>query len=192
MKTKLYALIMLAAMTLFGCKEQAQQTEMAEAEPEADAPDYAAFDKKVAVIEAFYQAHSEEDLAAQDAMLSDDFKWSPPAWNGNQWLGKEEFMGALKGYHDNFENIKYSAGIVMPDSTVGGFWSGSVFPKESANSSTDVIRTYGTWTATHSESGKEIGVKFFSLASVNEDGLIVQSSEYFDVNGLAAQIAAEE
>ena len=80
----------------------------------------------------------------------------------------------------------------MPDSTVGGFWSGSVFPKESANASSNVIRTYGTWNATHTESGKEIGVKFFSLSSVNDEGLIVQTSEYFDVNGLAAQIAAEE
>jgi limonene-1,2-epoxide hydrolase len=51
---------------------------------------------------------------------------------------------------------------------------------------------YGTWTATHTESGKEIGVKFFNLSSVNEDGKIVQSSDYFDVNGLAAQIAAQE
>ena len=192
MKTKLFALTMLAAMTLFGCKEQTRQSEMAEAADEADAPDYGAFDSKVAVIEAFYQAHCDEDLAAQDAIISDEFRWSPPAWNGNQWLGKEEYMAALKSYHDNYENIKYSAGIVMPDSTVGGYWAGSVFPKETANASTDVIRTYGTWTAIHSESGKEIGVKFFSLAYVSDEGKIVQSSEYFDVNGLAVQIAAED
>ena len=190
MKTKLFTLIMLAAMTLFGCKEQAPEPEMAQEESEV--PDYAAFDKKVAVIKAFYQAHCDEDLAAQEAMVADDMKWSPPAWNGNQWLGKEEYMAAIKGYHEGFENIKYEAGIVMPDSTVGGFWSGSVFPKETANSNSGVIRTYGTWSAIHSESGKEIGVKFFSLASVNDEGKIVQSSDYFDVNGLAAQIAAEE
>lgn len=80
----------------------------------------------------------------------------------------------------------------MPDSTVGGFWSGSVFPKETADTSTNVIRTYGTWTATHSESGKEIGVKFFSLVSVNDEDKIVQTSDYWDVNGLAAQLAEEE
>ena len=190
MKTKLFTMIMLAVVMIFGCKEQAPEAEMAQDETET--PDYAAYQKKVAVIEAFYQAHCDEDLAAQEAMLSDDLKWSPPAWNGNQWLGKEEFMAALKGYHDGFENIKYAAGIVMPDSTVGGFWSGSVFPKEMANSNSNIIRTYGTWTAIHTESGKEIGVKFFSLASVNDEGKIVQSSDYFDVNGLAAQIAAEE
>ncbi len=190
MKTKLFALIMLGVMTLFGCKEQAQEAETAM--EEAEMPDYEDFAKKVAVIEAFYQAHCDEDLAAQEAMLADDLKWSPANYNGNQWLGKDEFMAAIKGYHDNFESIKYTEGIVMPDSTVGGFWSGSVFPKESANISANVIRTYGTWTATHSESGKEIGVKFFNLATVNDDGKIAQSSEYWDVNGLAAQLAAEE
>ena len=190
MKTKLFTLVMLAVLTLFGCKEQATEPEMAQEESEA--PDYDAYDKKVAVIKAFDQAHCDEDLAAQGAMIADDMKWSPPAWNGNQWLGKEEFMAALKGYHEGFENIKYTAGIDMPDSTVGGFWSGSVFPKETATTASSVIRTYGTWTATHTESGKEIGVKFFSLASVNDEGKIVQSSDYFDVNGLAAQIAAQE
>ena len=98
MKTKLFTLIMLAVITFFGCKEQAPAPEMAEEESEA--PDYAAYDKKVAVIHAFYKAHCEEDLAAQEAMISDDLKWSPPAWNGNQWLGKEEFLAAIKGYHD--------------------------------------------------------------------------------------------
>lgn len=190
MKTKLFAMLMLAVFTLFSCKEQAKETEMAEEAVEA--PDYDAFDKKVAVLEAFYQAHSDEDLEAQSAMIADDFQWSPPYYNGNKWLGKAEFMEALKGYHDGFDNIKYTEGIVMPDSTVNGFWSGSVFPKDLANISSGIIRAYGTWTATHTESGKEIGVKYFSLASVNDEGKIVQSSEYWDVNGLAAQIAAEE
>ena len=190
MKTKLFAMFVLAIMAMFGCKEQAADSETTKEEVEA--PDYEGFDKKVAVIEAFFQAHCDEDLEAQDAMIADDFQWSPPNYNGNQWLGKEEFMTAIKGYHDGFENIKYTAGIVMPDSTVNGFWAGAVFPKGMANTSADIIRTYGTWTATHSESGKEIGVKFFSLSSVNDEGKLTQSSDYWDVNGLAAQIAAEE
>ncbi|MGB5691352.1 MAG: nuclear transport factor 2 family protein [Flavobacteriaceae bacterium] len=190
MKTKLLTLIMLAVVTLFGCKEQAKEAEMAK--EEAEMPDYDKYDRQVAVLEAFYQAHGDEDLEAQSAMIADDFQWSPPYYNGNKWLGKAEFMEALKGYHDAFDNIKFTEGIVMPDSTVNGFWSGSVFPKGMANISSTIIRAYGTWTATHSESGKEIGVKYFSLASVNDEGKITQSSEYWDVNGLAAQLAEEE
>jgi len=189
MKTKLFGLIMLAVLVLFGCKEKEQETEMAVNESEA--PDYASFAKKVAIVRAFYQAHTDEDLEAQKAMLSDTLKWSPPDYNGNKWLGKEDYVTALKGYHDAFENIKYAEGIVMPDSTVNGFWSGSVFPEQNANSDPNVIRVYGTWTAIHSESGKEIGVKYFNLTTINEDGKLVQSSEYFDVNGLAVQIDAE-
>ncbi|MGI9547141.1 MAG: nuclear transport factor 2 family protein [Flavobacteriaceae bacterium] len=191
MKTKIFTLMMLGVFALFGCKEQAPEAAMAQ-EEEAEAPDYEAYDKKVAVIKAFYQAHCDEDFEAQKGMIADDFKWSPPSWNGNQWLGKEEFLTAIKGYHDGFENIKYTSGVTLPDSTVNGYWSGSVFPKGMANTSANIIRIYGTWSATHTESGKEIGVKYFNLATVNDDGKIAQSSEYWDVNGLAAQIAAEE
>ncbi len=190
MKTKLFAMIMLAVMTLFGCKEQAQEAEMAQEETEA--PDYADFQKKVDLIRAFYQAHSDEDMEAQKNMIADTLKWSPPHYNGNKWLGKEDLLAALAGYHEEFENIKFTEGIVMPDSTVNGFWSGAVFPEALANVSADVIRVYGTWTATHSESGKEIGVKFFSLITIDADGRMAQASDYFDVHGLAAQIAAEE
>jgi len=190
MKTKLFGLLMLAVLTLFGCKEKEAETEMAVKETEA--PDSADFDKKVAVIRAFFKAHCDEDIDAQSALLADDMKWSPPAYNGNQWLGKEELIEALKGYHAGFDNIKYAEGIVMPDSTANGFWSGSVFPVQNANTSAGILRVYGTWTATHTESGKEIGVKFFNLSSVNDDGKIVQSSDYFDVHGLAAQIEAQE
>ncbi|MBT8184437.1 MAG: nuclear transport factor 2 family protein [Eudoraea sp.] len=190
MKKQLITVIVLAGLALSGCKEV---TTVEESETTVqDAPDSADFDKKVAVIRAFFKAHCDEDLEAQKAILSDTVKWSPPHYNGNQWLGKEDLLAALKGYHDAFENIKYQEGIVMPDSTANGFWSGSVFPGTNATASANVIRVYGTWSAVHSESGKEIGVKFFNLTSINDDGKIVQTSDYFDVNGLAVQIAAEE
>ena len=190
MKTKLLGLMLLAVLTLISCKEQAPQTEMAEEASEA--PDYAAFDKKVEIIRAFYKAHGEENLEAQSAMLSEDLKWSPPAYNGNEWLGKEDLLAALKNYHDAFDNIQWHEGIVMADSTVNGYWSGSVFPQATATDVPGVIRVYGTWSATHTESGKEIGLKFFNLTTINDQGMIVESSDYFDVNGLAAQIAADD
>ena len=190
MKARLLTLMLLAVLTLLGCKEKEAEAEMPM--EEAAGPDDTAFNEKIAVIRAFFKAHCEEDFDTMNAMVADDFRWSPPDYNGNQWLGKEEFMTAIKGYHDNFDNIKYTEGIVMPDSTVNGFWSGSIFPIETANTSAAIIRTYGTWTATHTESSKEIGVKFFSLNAVNDEGKIIQSSDYWDLNGLAAQIAAEE
>ena len=190
MKSKLLGMMLLATLAFIGCKEQASQTEMAEETKEA--PNYADFDKKVEIIRAFYKAHGEENLDAQAAMLSDSLRWSPPAWNGNEWMGKEDLLAALKNYHDTFDNIQWHEGIVMADSTVNAYWSGSVFPEATATTTPDVIRVYGTWTATHTESGKEIGVKFFNLTTINDEGLIIETSDYFDVNGLAVQIAAEE
>ena len=190
MRTRIIALFVLAVGLLFGCKEQAPPAEMAMEETEK--PNHAEFEKKVATIKAFYQAHSDEDFDKMEAMIADSLKWSPPNYNGNEWLGKEEWLAAIKGYQDNFENIQYHSGIVMPDTLANGFWSGSAHPEGMATSGSDVIRVYGTWSATHSESGKDIGVKFFCLMTLNEANQVVQASEYFDVNGLAVQIAAEE
>jgi ketosteroid isomerase-like protein len=190
MKLKILSLALLAVATLFGCKEKTE-AEPEVAMEEVEAPDYADYDRKVAVIAAFYEAHENEDLAAQTAMLSDTMQFSPPGYNGNKWLGKEELVGALKGYHDAFDNIKYTSGIVTADDTVNGYWSGSVFPEEGANTGANVIRVYGTWNATHTESGKDIGVKFFSLVAVNADGKIVSASDYFDAGGIMDQVEAE-
>ena len=193
MKIKLLSLALLAVATLFGCKQTAEaEAEEEMATEEVAGPDYADFERKVGIISDFYEAHGNEDLAAQTAMLSDTLEWSPPNYNGNKWLGKEDFIAALKGYHDTFDNIKFTPGVVTADDTVNGYWSGSVFPEENASSNAAVIRVYGTWTATHTESGKEIGVKFYSTVSVNDDGQIVAASDYFDVGGLMDQVEAQE
>lgn len=188
MKTIKWMLSLLAVIALGACGQQAEP-EMAES---AEAkPDYEAFQKQVGIIENLFAAHAAEDLEGIDALLADTLQYSPPAYNGGQWVGKAEFLGGIRGYHENFDNIQWHGGIVMPDSTVGAFWSGSVFPASTASDIPDVIRVYGTWHATHTETGKDIGVKFFSLITINDSGKISQVSEYFDVNGLAVQIAED-
>ena len=177
--------ISIALLTLVACKQPV-------AVEESESPDYALFDRNVEVVRSFIKAHSDENLDAIQAILTDTLQYSPADYNGNQWLGKEEFTNTLKGYHDAFDNIKFTEGIVTANSTLNGFWSGSVFPKENANSGGTNVRSYGTWSATHTASGKEIGVKWFALVGVNNDGQIVSFSDYFDVNGLAVQIASAE
>lgn len=184
MKNQLISLICLALLTLVACKQPAVVEE-------SESPDYALFDRNVEVVRSFIKAHCGENLDALQSNISDTLQYSPPSYNGNQWLGKAEFLAALKGYHDNYENIQYKEGIVLADGMENGMWSGSVFPKETANSTGTNVRTYGTWTATHTASGKEIGVKWFALINVNNDGQIVSFSDYFDAHGLAAQIAAQ-
>ncbi|MBT8282084.1 MAG: nuclear transport factor 2 family protein [Muriicola sp.] len=187
MKKQLITLTVIGLFALSACKQAAPEEEMTQKET----PNYAAFESKVAIISAFYKAHEAENLEALGNMLSDTLQWSPPQYNGNQWLGKEDLMAALKNYHENFEDIRFTSGVVTPDSTASGYWSGSVFPEGTATTVPTDIRVYGTWNATHTESGKSIGLKFYALISVNDEGKIASASDYFDVNGLAAQIAAE-
>ncbi len=187
MRTRFITLAVLGLFALSSCKQAASEEQMTPSE----APDYAAFDSKVAIIQAFYKAHEAENIEALANMLSDTMQFSPPHYNGNQWLGKDDLLAALKNYHENFDNIRFTPGVVTPDLSEGGYWSGSVFPEETATTEPTNIRVYGTWHATHTETGKEVGVKYFALIVVNDEGKLAMASDYFDVNGLAVQIAAE-
>lgn len=158
---------------------------------EIETPDYAGFEKNLDVLRSFLQAHCDENLDLIKDILADTMQYSPAAYNDNQWLGKDDLVAVLEAYHRDFENIKYYEGIVLADTTANGMWSGSVFPEDFAESGGNNVRQYGTWTATHSASGKEIGVKWFALGNVNDAGKIVSWSEYFDVNGIAQQLADE-
>ncbi|WP_445384909.1 nuclear transport factor 2 family protein [Robiginitalea sp. IMCC44478] len=193
MKKVHYGLLALVLIGFLNCREvnpeMTAETQMTES---SLSPDYEAFQKKVEWTRAFIKAHCDEDLAAISEMLADSLVWSPPSYNGNQWLGKEDLLAALKNYHDAFDNIQFEEGIVTADTTAAGFWSGSVYPMESASNSPNIIRVYGTWKATHTESGKDVGVKFYNLISFNEDGKMVSASDYFDANGIAVQLATED
>jgi len=196
MKKHVFSIVVLALLTVLACKEtatadQSESEDKTTAADETEAPDYATFDKSAAVLSSFLQAHCDEDLEALTAMLSDTLKWSPPFYNGNKWLGKEDFLPVLKNYHDGFEDIRYTAGITLADTTGSGVFAGSVFPKDVATSDPSTIRQYGTWSAKHTETGKMIGVKWYAIGSVNDDGKIVMWTEYFDANGIAVQIAEE-
>lgn len=159
---------------------------------EAEAPpDYALFEKNMETVRAFFQAHSDENYEAMQAMLSDTLQWSPAAYNGDEWLGKADFLAAIKGYQDGFEDITFTEGIMLNDARAAGMWSGSVFPEEQATANPSNIRIYGTWHATHSETGRDVGVKYYAIAFFNEAQEIVRMTEYFDVGGLLAQVAAE-
>ncbi len=197
MKTNLLILV-FALLTITACK-QAETDKAASAEEETTekaaeetADHTATFNARMEVLRAFFKAHGDEDYDAQTAMISDTVKWSSPRYSESPWQGKAEFMAAIKGYHDNFENIAYTEGIVLPNNTANGFFSGNQYSSDGTiNTAANAIRCYGTWNATHSETGKAVGVKFFTVASFNEDNKIVMMTDYWNVDGLAAQLEAE-
>ena len=191
MKKQLFTLTTLLLMLLAACQPASQPT--AE-QPAEDAPNYAAFDSKVQVIKSFLKAYTDEDMEAMSAMVSDTMHWSPAVYNGNQWLSKTDYLAALQAYHDEFDNIQFHEGIAGLDDTAGAsnaYWSGSVFPESTATDAPGIIRVYGTWTATHTETGKDIGAKWYGLVWVNEAGQIARFNDYFDASGIAAQLTEE-
>ena len=194
MKKLFLSLIAIALLSFVACKESTttEATDSEETiEKVAEAPNYDLFNSRVETMKSFYKAHENEDIEAITALLADTIKVSPPNYNGNQLVGKDEFIAILKDYHDNFDNITFTEGIQLGDIKEGGWWSGSVFPEETASVSSNAIRIYGTWKATHTESGKEIGVKYYSIAWINDAGKIAQYTAYYDANGIAVQLAQE-
>ena len=192
MKNRHWSLVLMFALIFVSCKQTATEktTETEDITVVAEKPDYDLFEQKANIVRAFIQAHCDENLEVQNNMLSDTLKWNPPMYTGDQWLGKSDLLPILASYHNDYENIQFKEGIGLPNGeTEGGIWSGSVFPEDKANSNPGALRVYGTWTAKHTESGKDIGVKWFGLYWVSDDGIITQTTEYFDVHGLAAQIA---
>ena len=188
-------MVLLVLMVFVACKQTSGEKtvkveETEEVNKSADAPDYEAFADKVAIVRSFIKAHSDEDLTKISELLADTLKWSPPYFNGNKFLGKADLVAALKQYHTDFEKISFTEGITLPLGNVEpGFWSGSYYPEDKASAKPTSIRTYGTWKGTHTASKKEVGVKWFGIYWLNEDGKVAMITEYFDVNGIAAQLA---
>ena len=191
MKNYLLTFMVLTALVFVGCKEAVSEQD-ATAEV-AEKPDYELFAKKVTILKEYFQAHMDEDLEKMKSMVSDTLRWSPPHFNGNNFETKDALMAQVKIYHDEFENIAYAEGLGLggQGGSDNGHWAGSVFPAETATTDPQAIRIYGTWTATHTASGKNIGVKYYAIGWVNDDGQIAQFTEYFDVGGIATQLAAE-
>lgn len=84
--------------------------------------------------------------------------------------------------------------IIKETNNIGnGFFSGNAYASDGTtiNTGANALRMYGTWHATHVESGKTVGVKWFGVASFNDDDKIPMITEYWDVNGLAVQLAEE-
>jgi len=188
MKIKLLSLALLGMIVLFSCKESAETT----ATEESATPNDTEFDAKVAVVQALFKAHEEEDLVKMDALLSDSLVYSPPRWNDNQWLGKAEFLEGIKATHENAENLKFTPGIVLPDTTAGAYFAGRNHPiQQTEPTGVGIIRAYGSWSSTNAATGDSGSVKWYGLFVVNDDGKITLISGYFDALDSGGQTGEE-
>ena len=120
---------------------------------------------------------SESDFQAQLDLIHDDVKWQP-VFFGSSEIGKEEFGSYLKAWQDEMENVVYTADNWLPGVLVEtGLADGSV-------------RSYGTWSGTHTATGKQWEMKAYHTWDF-KDGLIISGGDYFDASGLVNFLEAE-
>ena len=130
-------------------------------------PDY---EKNLATAISFFELHGVEDLDAQLELVSKEIE-SESALYGSEMVGYDQFVEMLKGYHDAFDNIKYTAQNWLPGTNEEGQLDGSV-------------RTYGTWTGTNVVTGKELDLKGYWYMNFDDEGKIVAQGDFFDFGGM--------
>ena len=89
------------------------------------------------------------------SVVADSVQWSPPQYNGGELLGYEDFKAAGQYYFDNFDEITFNPG----DGLIGSdyaYWSGSLYSQGETNTEPNVMRAYGTWKSTHTETGATV------------------------------------
>ncbi|MBN98039.1 MAG: hypothetical protein CME16_02145 [Gemmatimonadetes bacterium] len=141
---------------------------------------------------AFEQHHVggviSKDIDHFMALYSDSVKWSPPNWNGNVILGKEDLKSAAQFYMDNFDEISFKPGgaIIGAD---GAYFGGSLFSDVgNTSNSPNRLRIHGVWSGKHVETGAPFHLKFFIIQEFNEDGEVITLNEWFDPSSIGDQI----
>ena len=132
----------------------------------------------------------DKDIDKFTALYSDSVKWSPPNWNGNVILGKEDLRVAAQSYMDNFDDLSFKPGgaIIGED---GAYFGGSTFSEIGKTSnSPNRLRIFGIWSGKHIESGAPFHLKFFIIQEFNDDGKVISLNEWFDPSSIGDQIDA--
>ena len=144
-------------------------------QPNGNHPD---FEKNVEIAKKFIKLHEVEDYKTQESLLHDDLLWQPPVYGAPQY-GKKEHVEAMIMYQTMFDDITYEAQNWLPGvNAETGKLDGSV-------------RTYGTWTGTHTETGKSFSLTSYHTMDFKE-GKIVAGGDYFDFGGFMASFIPQQ
>ena len=128
------------------------------------------YEKNLATAQKLFELHGEEKLDEQLALVSKDMEIITPMY-GSEPGNYDTYAAMLKGYQDGFEDILYTANVWLPGSNPEGKLDGSV-------------RTYGTWTATNSLTGKELNLKGYWYFNFDEEGKVITQGDFFDYGGM--------
>ncbi len=130
------------------------------------------YERNLATAQKLFALHGEEKIDEQLALVSEDIKLYTPMYGSSEPLGFDAYASILKGYHDNFEDIKYNANAWLP-----GVDTLSLKPDGS-------VRTYGTWTGKNSTTGKDINLSGYWYFNFDSEGKIIAQGDFFDYGGM--------
>ena len=149
--------------------------------------DKAKFQDQIASFRTFTKAFYNEDIDLFMSVMSDSLKWSPPSYNGNKISGADDIKATVMSYFEGYDLITFNEGEGLVGSDYA-YWSGSLYSVGETNTDPLVMRVYGTWAMTHTETGAPVYNKWYGVLTFNEDGKIAVFSDWFDVNGMQVQI----
>ena len=138
------------------------------------------YEQNLATAKKLFELHGEEKLDEQLALVSKDIKLYTPMYGSSEPLGYDSYASILKGYQDNFEDIKYNAQAWLP-----GVDTLSLKPDGS-------VRTYGYWSGTHSVSGKSFRGLWYHYLTFDENGKIINGGDFGDATGLVMAVAPDQ
>lgn len=130
------------------------------------------FEMNKEIAKKFIDLHYTEDWEAQAELIHEDLDWSPPVY-GSENYGRSEHIESMKMYQQMFDSIRFNA----------DYWLPGVDPETGMRDGS--VRTYGTWTGIHTESGKEWELKSYHPMAF-KDGKIIGGGDYFDFGGFMA------
>ena len=135
------------------------------------------YEENLATAKKLFELHGEEKIEEQLSLISKDIKLYTPIYGANEPVGYDAYASIMKGYQDNFEDVKYNAQAWLP-----GVDTLSLRPDGS-------VRTYGTWTGKNSTTGKEINLTGYWYFNFDDEGKIITQGDFFDYGGMMQAVA---
>lgn len=145
----------------------------------AQPPANPAFETNVEHAKTWFEKFSAEDLDAVSDMIVDNVEWESCFYGAPKMTSKAEAMTYMKGWNDAMENISYTPENFLP----------GVDPE--TNQPNGSVRTYGTWRATSSASGKSFAARFYHYFTFNEEGKIINAGDFGDATGIMMAVAPD-
>lgn len=127
------------------------------------------YNVNVEKVDAEFTAFENGDLQTMFDGTSDDLIWNSPQGDS---LSKDVWMEGMKGWHNEFENFKFTNRQYYP-----GVDDSQFLPDGG-------VRTYGTWTFNHKATGTEFEQSYYSVQQFDDDGNTAFIWEFFDAGSI--------